>query len=129
MVSSSYAVVVGENQNQRDWFDDNLWIDLGRGDKARFWQDRWVGDRKLKDLFPRLFLLSQNKHSLVKDCGSWNQNVWSWNLGWRRQLFAWEEELVLHLNQIIQAKACSISIDDGWKWGSSSRGLFEVKEA
>ncbi|KAK7259210.1 hypothetical protein RIF29_24810 [Crotalaria pallida] len=123
------GVAMSENQNQRDWFDDNLWIDLGRGDKARFWQDRWVGDRKLKDLFPRLFLLSQNKHSLVKDCGCWNQNVWSWNLGWRRQLFAWEEELVLHLNQIIQAKACSISIDDGWKWGSSSRGLFEVKEA
>jgi len=35
-------------------------MNLGSGDKARFWEDVWVGTANLKTLYPRLFSLSLN---------------------------------------------------------------------
>ena len=43
------------------WFQAGMGWKLGRGNKARFWEDVWVGNTNLKTLFPRLYSLSYNQ--------------------------------------------------------------------
>ena len=69
-------------------------VKIGDENKTSFWFDLWSGDENLKTRFPRLFMLSTQKHELVKDMGRWENMVLSWTFQWRRTLFAWEEELL-----------------------------------
>nr|GEX67887.1 cation/calcium exchanger 4-like [Tanacetum cinerariifolium] len=42
---------------------------IGNGRDTCFWYDNWLGDKPLKDLFPRLFALELNKEVTVADKG------------------------------------------------------------
>lgn len=62
---------------------------------VNFWGDIWIGDSSLKELFPRLHSISNNKNM-----GDWQQDGWRWKI-----LSSWEEKKmqfdllnVLHLN-------------------------------
>ena len=48
-------------------------LELGNGTKARFWWDRWLECGILKDVYPRLFSLSNQKECCVKECGFWDR--------------------------------------------------------
>lgn len=49
-------------------FKEKLRMLVRKGDKTLFWMDHWVGERPLKDVFPRLFRISSNRHATVQDC-------------------------------------------------------------
>ena len=40
-------------------------IHIGNGRSTRFWWDIWVGDSKLKDMFPQLFRMATNNSAVV----------------------------------------------------------------
>ena len=42
-------------------------ICIGNGRRTRFWWDIWVGDSKLKDLFPLLFRIAAHNSAVVVD--------------------------------------------------------------
>jgi hypothetical protein len=42
---------------------------IGNGGETSFWHDRWVGVQPLKDVFPRLFLVSTQKEACVSEVG------------------------------------------------------------
>ncbi|RVW27626.1 hypothetical protein CK203_099125 [Vitis vinifera] len=42
-------------------------IRIGNGRRTRFWWDFWVGDSKLKDLFPLLFRIATHNSTVVAD--------------------------------------------------------------
>lgn len=44
-----------------DWFLDGLSRRLGCGDRSKFLGDKWLGERPLKEVFPRLYMLSNQK--------------------------------------------------------------------
>jgi len=73
-----------------------LWS-LRDGRNAKFWEDRWVVCKVLKEEFPRLFTVSQCKDSEVFDVvdwgQSWSERCTSWKLSWRREWFEWEKQL------------------------------------
>ncbi|KAL4322040.1 hypothetical protein AHAS_Ahas14G0170700 [Arachis hypogaea] len=77
---------------------DGLAMEVGDGRSTRFWKDTWLQSGKLKDSFPRLFLVSNNKRSVIGDCGFWDGIEWVWNFQWRRELRQWETE---NLNQLL----------------------------
>ena len=84
-----------------NWFDcRSKWI-LGDGRSVKFWKDRWVEDIVLKEKFPRLFLISTCKDSLVSDLVDpgkiTSAGCQSWNPGWRRERFVWEKCIEEHL--------------------------------
>jgi len=56
------------------WLQDEVGWKIGSGDKIRF----WVGNSKLKTLFPRLFSLSLNQGHKVEEVGGWEGSVWVW---------------------------------------------------
>ena len=41
------------------------------GDKLKFWEDVWVDGESLTNLFPRLFLISDQKKEVVGKMGNW----------------------------------------------------------
>jgi hypothetical protein len=50
---------------ETNWFAREAIKRLGNGQATDFWKDIWVGDRSLKDRFPRLFSISTQKEDSV----------------------------------------------------------------
>ncbi|PSR84913.1 Endonuclease [Actinidia chinensis var. chinensis] len=50
-----------------DLLQQGFQIRLRDGARTKFWEDSWCGGRPLKEEFPRLFLISTNKTTKVKD--------------------------------------------------------------
>ena len=49
-------------------------ISIGKGDKANFWKDKWLGLRSLQELTPELFHIAARKNRTVQDAireGKW----------------------------------------------------------
>lgn len=74
---------------------------VGCGNSTFVWTDILIGGECLKNKFPRLFSISVQKECIIADMGSWQGDVWQWNFIWRQQLFAWDEQLVTELFQLI----------------------------
>jgi len=55
------------------WFQKAIGWKIGKRDKARFWEDTWVGHVKLKTLFSRLFSISLDQGKKVGDVGGWQE--------------------------------------------------------
>lgn len=119
----------GGSINSEDWFKECLHRRLGRGDRTLFWEDSWWGGGALKDLYPRLFSLSEQKEKAIADCGSWCERGWEWSLVWRREMFVWEKEVLQEFLQFIQPAILIKERNDEWSWGMDHSGSFTTKSA
>ena len=79
--------------------------------------------RAIKNLFPRLFLLSVQKDMFIVEMEEWENGTWSWEFRWRRKLFAWEDELVGDLYLAVNRTKLRASTSDErvWVFGKSNR--------
>jgi hypothetical protein len=112
----------------KKWFSDAVVRKLGNGDCTHFWLERWVGDRPLREQFPRLFSLSSQKEALVREIWCTDGDMGRWNLTWRRECFQWELELVIQLHQILATVVLNEDADS-WVWTASEEDSFTVKTA
>lgn len=74
--------VAGVEGREGKWIWERMEQVLGDEGKVSFWDGYWTGDRSLKDLFPRLFQLSNNKIGKVREMGLWENGNWRWELRW-----------------------------------------------
>nr|GEU70579.1 RNA-directed DNA polymerase, eukaryota, reverse transcriptase zinc-binding domain protein [Tanacetum cinerariifolium] len=58
---------------------------VGNEGDTLFWKDRWFGNVRLCDKFPRLCRLDMCKEAWVIDRGNWSEGVWRWELDWVRE--------------------------------------------
>lgn len=70
---------LGKFNNMEDWFKSGLKRKLGRGNKVRFWEDEWFGPISMKELFPRLYSVSEDKNKVIESIGEWVGERWQWN--------------------------------------------------
>ena len=49
---------------------------IGNGRRKRFWWDSWVGENKLKDVYPTLFRISSHKNATVRFMGYGRGSRW-----------------------------------------------------
>ncbi|MCI10341.1 RNA-directed DNA polymerase (Reverse transcriptase), partial [Trifolium medium] len=84
------------------WFRQMVVKKVGRGDATKFWKDVWVGDQPLEQRFRRLFDMSLQQHDMVQAVGQWVNGEWRWSFLWRREFFAWEEELFREFEDTIR---------------------------
>jgi hypothetical protein len=110
------------------WFGQNIERRVGRGDDTRFWKDSWLGSPPLCDRFPRLFSISLQQNASVEEMRGSVDGVDRWVWLWRRNLFTWEQELLLELQQAVPLVARSEEIDS-WFWRPEGSGLFTAKSA
>ncbi|KAL8523889.1 hypothetical protein ACS0TY_013738 [Phlomoides rotata] len=102
---------------------------VGNGKNTFFWWDRWVGDRRLKDVFPRLFNCSLLKHAKISEVGSWVEGVWSWDLKWRRGFSERNSNDVFELMMNIDRYKLSQEVEDVWRWKHAPNGIYSTKLA
>ena len=61
-------------RNGWEVFKDKTRLQVGLGNQAKFWKDRWCGDLLLTDEFPGLYAIASFKDAWVVDVwdgGSW----------------------------------------------------------
>ncbi|CAJ2679133.1 unnamed protein product [Trifolium pratense] len=114
------------------WFQEPVVKRVGDGSDTFFWTDPWVDEIPLCQRFGRLFELAETKSCMVAEMFAlgWGEGGEAWV--WRRQLRAWEEEMLgecqsLLLNIFLQAHSF-----DRWQWrpdpdtGYSVRGAYQL---
>lgn len=97
---------------------------LGRGDKIRFWLDRWVDEDSLQNRFPRIFELAQSKLLVVAEAYRVCSDRVEWSVNVTRHLNNWEIKEYENLLQILEAK--NVKDSDQVIWELEKRGEFTV---
>ncbi|KAJ9701144.1 hypothetical protein PVL29_006475 [Vitis rotundifolia] len=102
-------------------------IRIGNGRRTRFWWDIWVGDSKLKDLYPLLFRNAMHNSTGVADLwGRQGGGGGGWEVHFRRPFQDWElDEVTRFLNHISAVKVQEG--EDSLVWKIERRGKFSVK--
>ncbi|MCI19770.1 hypothetical protein A2U01_0040930, partial [Trifolium medium] len=72
--------------------------------------------------------LSLQKEAFVSEVAVREDEVWSWNLVWRRRLFRWEEDSFNELVALLELVRLS-HVEDRWRWSFDPNGCFSVKSA
>lgn len=60
-------------------FLSNIKLMVGNGQRVRFWEDRWIREAALCDLFPRLYRLSQGRECSIASMFKNSVMQWSWD--------------------------------------------------
>ena len=110
-----------------------FWEDKWAGDKVRFWEDKWAGDNTFKRLFPSLFRLSTFNSRPISDFVDQmklqEEGYTSWNLHFSRNLLDREIIQLQDLLQSLEGRQLCNSLEDKRIWLADSSGLFSCKSA
>ncbi|GJY92876.1 RNA-directed DNA polymerase, eukaryota [Tanacetum coccineum] len=98
-------------------------IRIGNGMHTQFWNDFWIGDSVLKDMFPRLYSLEN-----CKDCYVADKILSSVTTSFRRPVRGGPEAQQLScLLEILEPVILS-NMEDRWVWDMNGDGVFRVKD-
>ncbi|GKV09195.1 hypothetical protein SLEP1_g20735 [Rubroshorea leprosula] len=100
--------------------------EVGCRSRVGFWREKWVGDKSLRDLCPRLYALAANKEGSVSDMGQWEGDRWQWNMAWRRGRIGREKDEEEVLWGVVGCVHLKKGRKDVWTWVHDPRGLFGV---
>ncbi|XP_057723472.1 uncharacterized protein LOC130939379 [Arachis stenosperma] len=101
-----------------------LSMDVGNGRTIKFWEDIWLPGGRLKEMFPRLFSVSNLTGSVIGECGFWDGLEWIWSFQWRRELFQWELDLLHQLHEVLQSVRITTEREDRVVWKYDKTGIF-----
>lgn len=124
--SKIVTLLGGENGK---WFVDNLSMRLGNGLSTSFWEGPWMGAVSIRDRFPRLFHLSEQKEIMVGEMGVWEEEEWKWDLRWRMDLFGREIDYANELMSLLDRFKLMPNKEDSWIWNERSSPHGFVKKA
>jgi len=116
---------------QGNWFDSRFqWI-VGDRQYVKFWDDRWADGQVLKESFPRLYTISQNKESLLGDLVDWVESRSTrcqfWNLRWHKERFEWEKHLQQHMLAMITKVLWNGEGHDRLVWVGVENQVYTIK--
>ena len=106
-----------------------LWK-VGRGDKFKFWEDKWTGgDSQLPEKYRRLYTISDQQHQSIQQLGAFNEEGREWHLQWRRPLFDSEIEMAVAFLQEVEGFRISPDSQDQWVWAAEPNGRYSARSA
>ncbi|KAG5577611.1 hypothetical protein H5410_057745 [Solanum commersonii] len=111
------------NQWPKLW--GNSRIVIGNGRRTSFWNDVWVGQHPLIQLYPVIYNLNQQKEATVADVRD-NQG---WNLSFRRMLNDWEIDSLTDFYNTLEQAINFQPNEDNLHWLKANNGKFTVKSA
>ena len=106
---------------------------VGKGNKVRFWEDRWAGEDTLEISFPSLFRLSTFRSRPIVDFthqqGLQESGFTDWNFHFSRNLLDREISQWQHLLQRLEGRHLCNSLEDKRIWMEDTSGIFTCKSA
>nr|KYP57185.1 hypothetical protein KK1_003443 [Cajanus cajan] len=69
---------------------------------TRFWEDKWLGDLRLLDVFPHLYSFAIDPLLVGAHNRTWEGSRWVWQVKWRREPFVHEVSSVNTLLDMLQ---------------------------
>ncbi|CAJ2657379.1 unnamed protein product [Trifolium pratense] len=122
----------GGGESSGRWFGEHVVRRVGDGSETFFWTDPWVDGTPLCERFGRLFALTVNKYCTVAEMGAlgWGVDGGAWV--WRRQLRAWEEEMLGECQALLSNISLQAISLDRWQWqpdpdtGYTVRGAYQL---
>ncbi|CAJ2678024.1 unnamed protein product [Trifolium pratense] len=122
----------GGGEAGRGWFRECVLRQVGDGSDTFFWTDPWVDGISLRERYGRLFDLAENKSASVADMfmRGWEAGGEAWE--WRRQLRAWEEEMLGECQALLLTISLQDHVSDRWQWrtdlddGYTVRGVYQL---
>ncbi|CAJ2630083.1 unnamed protein product [Trifolium pratense] len=114
------------------WFGDHVVRRVGDGVDTFFWTDTWLDETPLSERFGRLFELAETKLVTVSEMfhRGWGTDGAAWV--WRRQLRAWEEEMLGECQSLLSNISLQAQSSDRWQWqpdpdtGFTVRGAYQL---
>jgi hypothetical protein len=96
---------------------------LNNGCNIRFWEDKWMRNYSLKELYPSLFAITRKKHISVASAFS----TISLNISFRRGLVG--DNLTLWYNLVGRVAHIRLNNnDDKFVWGCTRMGFFRSNQ-
>lgn len=86
-----------------------------------------MGDRALKDCFPRLYRATRNQKERVMDVFQGNNSEALWFFDFRRELKEFEMGSLKDLKAMLKEFPMDLERDDELIWIENSFGIFSVK--
>uniref|UniRef100_A0A2N9IHU7 Reverse transcriptase domain-containing protein n=1 Tax=Fagus sylvatica TaxID=28930 RepID=A0A2N9IHU7_FAGSY len=110
-----------------DTFHSHCSFLVGDGQRVKFWQDWWCGDRVLNAVFPELFTISQDKEASVADLMSFPNGRLHWDFHFVRNVNDWElESLTSFMNLLYSCHMEGVG-EDRMGWRNRATKGFTVK--
>ena len=100
---------------------------IGNGQRIKFWEDHWLGQATLRELFPRLYSVSIMKEWHSAEFGYWTEDRWEWKLQWRRDLFVWDMTMQNEMLTILAEVNMQREVQDRWPWTLDKSGTFTAQ--
>ncbi|CAJ2670980.1 unnamed protein product [Trifolium pratense] len=122
----------GSGEPRGGWFREHVVRRVGDGSETFFWTDPWVDETPLSERFGRLFELTATKSRTVAEMFAlgWGADGGAWE--WRRQLRAWEEEMLGECQSLLLTISLQALSLDRWQWrldpdaGYTVRGAYQA---
>ena len=108
-------------------FKENIGLLQGNGESILFWEDRWLNGERLKEKFPRIYALSMLKNAPILKFGSWVDDMWSWKITLRRDIFDWEIDQWQMLLRTLSFVDLDVNRKDRLIWKPASTGHYSSK--
>ncbi|CAJ2647682.1 unnamed protein product [Trifolium pratense] len=111
------------------WFGEHVVRRVEDGLDTLFWTDPWVDETPLCERFGRLFALSETKLRTVAEMFSlgWGLDGAAWV--WRRQLRAWEEDMLTECQSLLSDISLQAQYSDRWRWQPDPDTGYTVRGA
>ena len=98
----------------------NVKLKVGKEDNIRFWEDCWVGDSKLVECFPLLYLVAHAHNASISSLRSMGdedgRGGYSWNLRFFRRLNERELEQINDLIIVLNSVQLCFATEDRRIW-------------
>uniref|UniRef100_A0A2N9GD74 Reverse transcriptase domain-containing protein n=1 Tax=Fagus sylvatica TaxID=28930 RepID=A0A2N9GD74_FAGSY len=108
-------------------FSRHVSFSIGSGERVSFWHDRWYGEGVMKDLFPTLYHIAQNKQAVLSDYLNWHNEEMVWSVTLLRALQDWELDDFTTFMENLYKMRIKQNDADQMQWDHTGSGLFEVR--
>ncbi|XP_026410135.1 spindle pole body component 110-like [Papaver somniferum] len=109
-------------------FNKGIRFKIGTGKKTRFWEDSWLGEGRLCDMFPLAYEASRTKEFVVASMYEVGEDCLSWGFMSRQRYSHTISREVTTMSNLLSSISIQEGVLDSRVWVGSIHGHYMVKD-